>query len=459
MVHKSQTHTEEHFHTDEKPARRQIVIIGISLISALIILFLLSTVFNFNLSGLGGESDDVLQMTPGDSVQTDSLLSQDVISVSGEPPEFWLQARACPEGNASWGPDIIAPFDTIWHLRSNGGREFFSSPAVLDDVLYFGCNDGLLRAVDAHNGSVLWSFSSTCGICGEPAVDSTSVYFGGQDGVVYALDRFSGSKRWSAGLGYHVFCNVGIYGDSLILTGNSMGKICALRVDNGDPVWVSEIGGTVLGPVIIDSMIVFSTENGKIAAFDADGNGLWSRQYNGQASPPSADTAGVYIGFSDGLVRKLTLHDGEVLWEKDIVESSSRCLLARPVIAGNMLLAGTNDGRLVALSSSTGDVLWEQNFENWLQLPPAVGDGCIYVSCDDQRMHLLDLCTGTKLDSFELGGYSGTAPVLSNATIYFGNTSGDFIALRGTNGTEIVKDTGTIGISEGISSETVESEQ
>ncbi len=426
-MHKSHVQVEESIKTSGNGDSRHILIIGISLIAALILLFLISTVFNSS-----GSDGGLAQAVPADSSDTDTLaVIEDEVFIA-EIPEFWLQARALSTGNAGWGLDIVAPFNKLWHIRSNAGREFFSSPALVDGVLYFGCNDGNLRAVDALNGSVKWTFGTACGICGEPAVDSETVYFGGQDGVIYALDRFSGSKRWSAGLGYHVFCNTAVLSDTLIVTGNSMGKVCALNARNGEPVWDDEIGGIVLGPVIVDSMAVFSTEGGNIVAFDPAGNQLWARDYSNQASPPSADSTGVYAGFSNGVVRKFSLNDGHVLWETDIVSSPSRCVLARPVIVRDVVLAGTNDGQLVSLATSDGTVLWRQDFDNWIQLPPAVGQDMVYMACDDQRLHIVDLDTGVKLDSLEMDGYSGTAPLLVNGILYFGNTSGDFVALGGT---------------------------
>ena len=423
-MHKSQTHAEEGIRTPRNSDSRHITIIGTSLIAALVLLFLISAIFNSN--GSDGKDAAVAQVVPVE----DSLPAIEILDE--EKPEFWLQARGLSTGNAGWGPDITAPFDTLWHMRSNAGREFFSSPALVDGILYFGCNDGVLRSVCAASGSVNWTFGTACGICGEPSVDSTTVYFGGQDGVVYAIDRFSGSKRWSSGLGYHVFCNIGILSDTLIVTGNSMGKVCALNAHTGEPVWDDEIGGIVLGPVIVDSMIIFSTEGGKIAAFDPSGNQLWSKDYSSQASSPSADSTGVYAGFSNGVVRKFSLDDGHVVWETDIVSSTSRCVIARPVIVGNVVLSGTNDGQLVALTASEGTVIWRQNFDNWLQLPPAVGKELVYIACDDQRLHIVELETGAKIDSLEMDGYSGTAPLLHNGTIYYGNTSGDFTALTGT---------------------------
>ena len=426
-MHKSDVHAEESIRTEGSTDRKHILVIGISLIATLILLFLISTVFKS--AGSGGS---LAQAVPADSSDIDTMIVIEEQVYLEEMPEFWLQARALSTGNAGWGQDILSPFEKLWFIRSNAGREFFSAPALVDGVLYFGCNDGNLRAVDAQSGSVKWSFATVCGISGEPSVDSTTVYFGGQDGVIYALDRFSGSIRWSAGLGYHVFCNTAVLSDTLIVTGNSMGKICALDARTGEPVWDDEIGGIVLGPVTVDSIVVFSTESGDIAAYDHHGERLWARDYSSQASPPSADAAGVYAGFSNGAVRKFSLRDGHVLWETDIVSSTSRCVLARPVIVGDVVLVGTNDGQLVSLAASDGAVLWRQSFDNWIQLPPAAGQDMIYVACDDQRMHILDLSTGEKLDSLEMDGYSGTAPLLAGGILYFGNTSGDFVALRGT---------------------------
>ncbi|MCK4505027.1 MAG: PQQ-binding-like beta-propeller repeat protein, partial [Candidatus Aegiribacteria sp.] len=167
MILKSHIQIENDGRIVENRSHRQNMIIGITLISTLVILFLLSTVFYS--TGSNGEADGVSQVLPGDSTKIDSLVPPCTVSVTMELPDLWLQARGSSHGNAAWGPDISAPFDTLWSIRSNGGREFFSSPALHKNVLYFGCNDGLLRAVDALNGSILWSFSTACGICGEPA--------------------------------------------------------------------------------------------------------------------------------------------------------------------------------------------------------------------------------------------------------------------------------------------------
>lgn len=431
QLNRARLSTEQGVDTAGGGDSRATTVIGVSLIGALVVLFLLSTVFRTTGDG-GGEGATTLQTLQDDGSPPDTLIVPLQDPVSDLKPVLWLQARAGSGGDAGWGPDVGAPFQLLWQLGSRGGREFFSSPALVEGVLYMGCNDGYIRAVDASSGSVRWSFATSCGICGEPAVDSTMVFIGGQDGYVYALDRSSGAEVWSSGLGYHVFCDVAIMCDTLVLAGNSMGRICALERSTGRPAWDQEIGGIVLGPAVVDTLAVFTSESGTAAVVDAHGRMLWSRSNSTQASAPSADSVSVFVGYSGGMVRRFDLHTGDLLWETDVVSVSGRCVLARPVVAGERVLVGTNAGTLVCLGRERGEVLWEQTFDNWLQLPPAVAKGTVYLACDDQRIHLVDLESGAKLDSLEMDGYSGTAPLLCDGVLYFGNTSGDFRALRGT---------------------------
>jgi len=96
------------------------------------------------------------------------------------------------------------------------------------------------------------------------------------------------------------------------------------------------------------------------------------------------------------------------------------------------VFAGTCDSRVVCLSGGDGALLWETGLENWVQVPPAVGDGSVYVCCDDRRFHILDAGTGAVESSMEMGGYAGTAPILANGSLFFGTASGDFFAFLGS---------------------------
>ncbi|MCK5037283.1 MAG: PQQ-binding-like beta-propeller repeat protein, partial [Candidatus Sabulitectum sp.] len=123
---------------------------------------------------------------------------------------------------------------------------------------------------------------------------------------------------------------------------------------------------------------------------------------------------------------------GETLWESALAGVSGRTVVTRPAVVGDSLLvAGTCDGRVFCLSTQTGELVWETEFENWVSVTPAVCDTIVYASCDDNRIHLLSLDSGQAIDTIETGSYSGTPPVIIGGVLYTGNSAGDFTAITG----------------------------
>lgn len=350
---------------------------------------------------------------------------------SAPPPEEWLQAHGSPSGNAAWAPAVRAPFDTLWVLGT--GAEIFAPPAVMGNHIYMAGNDRVLRALDRRTGEQLWSRTVICGVSGGVAADSQMVYYSGQDGYVYAIHRTEGSQEWRAGLGYHVFTDAAVFRDTIVLAGNTMGSIAALDASSGEVIWSGTMEGLILGPAVQDTVAVFSTESGQVAAWNPGGDRLWSRSFATQPSAPSISRGLVLLGFSSGKVLALSLATGETVWETALDGVTGRTVVSRPaVFADSVLVAGTCDSRVVCMDLPTGDIIWETAMENWVAVPPAVCDTLVYASCDDHRIHILSLNTGLPLDTIGTGSYSGTPPLLLDGVLYAGNSAGDLVALRGT---------------------------
>ena len=74
-------------------------------------------------------------------------------------------------------------------------------PTVVEGRLYFGTFSGLLLALDAKSGCVLWAYEAEAGIrtaihFGRDADGVAVLYFGDLGGSVYAVDAMSGEPRW-----------------------------------------------------------------------------------------------------------------------------------------------------------------------------------------------------------------------------------------------------------------------
>ena len=81
-----------------------------------------------------------------------------------------------------------------WRYRADGAVT--SSPAVVDGAVYVGCNDARLHVVDAGTGVRRWTFSTGAVIHSSPAVDQGIVFVGSRDQNVYAIDAQTGQQRW-----------------------------------------------------------------------------------------------------------------------------------------------------------------------------------------------------------------------------------------------------------------------
>ena len=82
-----------------------------------------------------------------------------------------------------------------WKFKT--GDSVFSSPAVSDDVVYFGSYDNYLYALDAKTGEEKWKFElNSIEPSDSPTISDGVVYFGRNCGYLYALGAKTGEEKW-----------------------------------------------------------------------------------------------------------------------------------------------------------------------------------------------------------------------------------------------------------------------
>src|SRR5271170_6900884 len=126
------------------------------------------------------------------------------------------------------------------------------------------------------------------------------------------------------------------------------------------------------------SVVVFGMKNGTVTALDPDnkGAGLWkvhvvdipkgqentfAANLNGVVWGGAADDQNVYYGLQSGGMVALKLATGDVVWRATFPKTGGDRLVnsaAATAMPGVVFVAGS-DGRLHALSTADGHVLWE----------------------------------------------------------------------------------------------------
>lgn len=92
------------------------------------------------------------------------------------PDGRYLYARNLAENTDHWTPGSVA-----------ADRPISTPPVVANDSVYFASEDGVVHAVDATTGDVLWQWRTGLHVRGSPAVVDGVVFVASGDGFVYAI--------------------------------------------------------------------------------------------------------------------------------------------------------------------------------------------------------------------------------------------------------------------------------
>jgi outer membrane protein assembly factor BamB len=135
-----------------------------------------------------------------------------------------------------------------WKYRTSGdgldrGWLIEGSPAVRNNVVYFGCGGYTFYAMDVRTQQILWTFKTSLGTETSPAIADGYVYFGSRNGNVYALDMADGQKKWEYATGDVVYSSPSV-SNGILYIGSNTGKVIAMG--NKAPVteWQKALGGT-----------------------------------------------------------------------------------------------------------------------------------------------------------------------------------------------------------------------
>lgn len=207
------------------------------------------------------------------------------------------------------------------------------------------------------------------------AVDGRHVYVAGPEGVVTSLKLKNGETAWSRETGLQLISGPA-YASGQLLLGTRDGQLVALSAKDGHKLWQQQLSSIVLAaPAIGRGTVVVHTLDGNLAAFNLKtGQRIWTLSRSvptltirGLSRPVIRDGV-VYAGLDNGKVLALDLSNGEMLWQKRIGVPSGRSDLERIVdidasllVLDSRIYAGSMGGKVSALSRSNGRIVWKQD--------------------------------------------------------------------------------------------------
>ena len=252
-------------------------------------------------------------------------------------------------------------------MRTGYGTGPHGTPLVIDDQLFVVGTTGLLHALNATDGSLLWKkdlwgeLGGTFlvrGYASSPIAfgDSVIVTLGGQDQGFVAFDRRSGEELWRGttfdnSQSSPVLVDVGAEGKKdLILVSFVNNEIVAADPTNGKELWRVEHKS---GAAYNITTPVLDLENRHLFISSAYGGGTRGLKISREGVEEIWHTSRMKVQFTnilwvDGLVVGTTGNVGAVILGAVDAESGKMLWKDRKVRRSQLLNVG--DGRLLALS-------------------------------------------------------------------------------------------------------------
>ncbi len=212
-----------------------------------------------------------------------------------------------------------------------------------------------------------------------PATDGTWIYAAAHDGRVAAFDAATGKRGWTSKTRLPLSAGPGTDGE-LVVAGSSNGEVVALRATDGKRRWVARVSSEVLAaPAVGAGLVLVRGVDGKLTALrQDDGSEAWFVQQSvprlsvrGTGAPVVAGNV-VLAGFDNGKIAAYEVSDGTLLWETLLTPPAGRTevdrlvdINATPRVVGEDLYAVGYHGNVAALALESGQILWARELSSY----------------------------------------------------------------------------------------------
>jgi len=186
-----------------------------------------------------------------------------------------------------------------WTYNAEG--IIFAAPAISGGVAYIGTDAGVLHAVSLDRGNFIWKAPVGGNLVASPAVAGGLVVVSARGEAVIALDIKNGHERWRYGVSGRSSVAIS---QGIVLAGSDDGGVHAIRLEDGQPVWLFPTGSEVLSsPVVVGSTAYVASGLNLYAIDLQSGAGIWRFSTTDviEASPAIANEQ-IYLGSRDGFL-------------------------------------------------------------------------------------------------------------------------------------------------------------
>ncbi len=270
-----------------------------------------------------------------------------------------------------------------------------------------------------------------------PAGDGNRIFAASRDGNVVAFDAESGKQAWKTALDVDLSAGPGV-GSGMVAVGSANGWIIVLDAKDGSERWRVSLGGEPLSPPLIDeNYVIVATIDNRLRALNGiDGSESWTIERDtpaltmrGSAAPAIAGRS-VIAGFDNGRLLAAAIDTGDVIWDSVLAPPSGRSDLERLSdidgqisVVGQDVYAAGYQGRVASIAAESGQVLWAREISSYVGV--SADWNSVYTTNDTGEVIALTRRNGQESwRQSSLLRREPTLPVAFNTTVVVGDLEG-----------------------------------
>ena len=254
----------------------------------------------------------------------------------------------------------------VWKVSA--GQSLSAGVGANGRLVVVATSKGDVLAFSTEDGKSLWQTKVSSEVLAAPVVGDEGVAVKSGDNRVHLLDAGDGGKKWvyqRSTPPLSVRSTGGpVFADRYLFFGYPGGKLVALSVQNGAPVWegavalpkgateLDRVADVVASPVVDGRLICAVAFQGRVACFDMGQGGAmtWSRDLS-SVTGLAMDSRYIFISDDKGVVYALDRQSGSSLWKQDKLKNRR---LSAPIVTRGLVAVADAEGIVHFMSREDG---------------------------------------------------------------------------------------------------------
>lgn len=323
--------------------------------------------------------------------------------------------------------EITAHEDDVQELWSfECEDEIRGSPILYQDVIYIGCYDNNLYALDAQTGEFLWKYATEGGITGRPAAEDGVILIGSEDHRLHAVTARGGKIVWTYYTEGPIRSSPTI-SHGHVFFGSDDAYLHVINSLNGRRVWRAEANAPIWStPLVQEERVYFGCESGDFYCYDFRGEMKWRKKVKrAVTSSPVIFDGLIYFGSKDWTLYALEVENGWQVWRFRMGGPT----ISTPSTAEDKIFIGCGDNNIYAVHARQAREVWRFPTEHQVTSSPTVFEDSLYCGSVDGYLYCLDIRSGRLRWRFRTAGPITGSPTIADDRLYIGSNDHKVYAL------------------------------